>query len=128
VALTVRDEHAFDLVAGELDKAGANALAVPTKVGEPAAVAALIEHTVACFGRLDIACNNAAARRQPADATGRCARTQWRSEETARSLSKSPSLLRRLVEAVDSVREIRSRRTSWNWSSARPPSSRASAR
>jgi NAD(P)-dependent dehydrogenase (short-subunit alcohol dehydrogenase family) len=61
VAPAARDEPALDLLAGELGEARANALAVPTDVGEPAAVASPIERTVARSGRLDIACCNAAA-------------------------------------------------------------------
>ena len=39
--------------------AGARALAVPTDVTDPAAVAALFERAVAAFGRVDLLFNNA---------------------------------------------------------------------
>jgi NAD(P)-dependent dehydrogenase (short-subunit alcohol dehydrogenase family) len=40
-------------------KLGAEALFVPADVGKPADLQALVERTVAQFGRLDVACNNA---------------------------------------------------------------------
>lgn len=60
VALAAREEAALDRLADELIEAGANALAVPTDVSDAGAVARLVDQTVAHFGRLDIACNNAA--------------------------------------------------------------------
>jgi len=65
VALAARDAAALDRVAAEIAAAGGEALAVPTDVGDPAAVAALVERTVAGFGRLDLACNNAAGGGHP---------------------------------------------------------------
>lgn len=60
VALAAREEVALDGLASELTEAGGEALAVPTDVGDAVAVARLIAQTVAHFGRLDLACNNAA--------------------------------------------------------------------
>ncbi|MFN2468060.1 MAG: SDR family NAD(P)-dependent oxidoreductase, partial [Gaiellaceae bacterium] len=60
VAVASRDEAALDRLAGELTEAGGSALVVPTDVSDADAVARLIDQTVARFGRLDLACNNAA--------------------------------------------------------------------
>ncbi len=60
VALAARDEAALDQVAASIREAGGRALVVPTDVGDPAAVEAMVARTVAEFGRLDVACNNAA--------------------------------------------------------------------
>jgi NAD(P)-dependent dehydrogenase (short-subunit alcohol dehydrogenase family) len=65
VALASRDAAALERVAGELNDMGGSALAVPTDVTDPEAVARLVEQTVARFGRLDIACNNAAGGGHP---------------------------------------------------------------
>jgi NAD(P)-dependent dehydrogenase (short-subunit alcohol dehydrogenase family) len=60
VVLAARDAAALDEVAGSLRDKGAEALAVPTDVGDADAIARLVDRTVATFGRLDVACNNAA--------------------------------------------------------------------
>jgi NAD(P)-dependent dehydrogenase (short-subunit alcohol dehydrogenase family) len=60
VALAARDAAALDGLAAELVEAGGRAVAVPTDVGDADAVARLVERTVETFGRLDVACNNAA--------------------------------------------------------------------
>jgi NAD(P)-dependent dehydrogenase (short-subunit alcohol dehydrogenase family) len=60
VALAARDEGALGAVADQISAAGGRALAVPTDVSDPEAVAALVARTVDAFGRLDAACNNAA--------------------------------------------------------------------
>lgn len=60
VALAARDGDALDRLAGELTEAGGSALTVPTDITDAAAVTALVERTVTHFGRLDVACNNAA--------------------------------------------------------------------
>jgi NAD(P)-dependent dehydrogenase (short-subunit alcohol dehydrogenase family) len=65
VALAARDEAALTGLAGELTAAGGRALAVPTDVTDADAVARLVERTVDAFGRLDIACNNAAGGGHP---------------------------------------------------------------
>lgn len=66
VALAARDAAALEALAGELRVAGAQALAVPTDAGDPAAVERLIQQTVARYGRLDVAFNNAAVNPVPA--------------------------------------------------------------
>jgi len=65
VALAARDEDALAALADELNAAGGRALAVPTDVGDADAVARLVERTVDTFGRLDVACNNAAGGGHP---------------------------------------------------------------
>jgi NAD(P)-dependent dehydrogenase (short-subunit alcohol dehydrogenase family) len=65
VALAARDGAALDRLASELRDAGSQMLALPTDVGDADAVSRLIEQTVAQFGRLDIACNNAAGGGHP---------------------------------------------------------------
>lgn len=47
-------------IADEINRAGGSALAIATHTGERAQVAALVEQTVATFGTVDIAVNNAA--------------------------------------------------------------------
>jgi NAD(P)-dependent dehydrogenase (short-subunit alcohol dehydrogenase family) len=61
VALAARDEAALDRLAAELG----DALALPTDVADADAVARMVEATVARFGRLDVACNNAAGGGHP---------------------------------------------------------------
>jgi NAD(P)-dependent dehydrogenase (short-subunit alcohol dehydrogenase family) len=56
VALAARDKDAINELAGQLP----NAIAVPTDVTDADAVAHLVDTTVSTFGRLDVACNNAA--------------------------------------------------------------------
>jgi NAD(P)-dependent dehydrogenase (short-subunit alcohol dehydrogenase family) len=65
VVLAARDEAALARLAGELTDAGGRALAVPTDVTDADAVARMVEQAVATFGRLDIACNNAAGGGHP---------------------------------------------------------------
>ncbi len=60
VVLAARDADALDRLAAELVKGGGQALAVPTDVADADAVARLVSRTVDAFGRLDVACNNAA--------------------------------------------------------------------
>ena len=66
VALAARDADALAALAREIEAAGGRALAVPTDVGDPAAVARLVERTVATYGRLDAAFNNAGGGPRPA--------------------------------------------------------------
>jgi NAD(P)-dependent dehydrogenase (short-subunit alcohol dehydrogenase family) len=60
VALAARDQDALADLADELTATGGLALAVPTDVRDADAVARMVEQTVDAFGRLDVACNNAA--------------------------------------------------------------------
>ena len=57
VVLAARDTKALDDVAGRLP---GDALVVPTDVTDADSVAHLVEQTLGTFGRLDVACNNAA--------------------------------------------------------------------
>jgi NAD(P)-dependent dehydrogenase (short-subunit alcohol dehydrogenase family) len=59
VALAARDEEALRAVAKRIEDAGGSALVVPTDVGDPESVSNLVDRTVATFGRLDVAFNNA---------------------------------------------------------------------
>jgi NAD(P)-dependent dehydrogenase (short-subunit alcohol dehydrogenase family) len=56
VALAARDVEALGRVADDID----DALVIPTDVTDAESVAALVEQTLQTFGRLDVACNNAA--------------------------------------------------------------------
>jgi NAD(P)-dependent dehydrogenase (short-subunit alcohol dehydrogenase family) len=60
VALAARDEAALQRVARSIEDLGGRALVVPTDVGDAAAVERMVERTVGEYGRLDLACNNAA--------------------------------------------------------------------
>jgi NAD(P)-dependent dehydrogenase (short-subunit alcohol dehydrogenase family) len=59
VGLAARDEVALDKLSDELGGPG-RALAVPTDVADAGQVARMVERVVGEFGRLDVACNNAA--------------------------------------------------------------------
>ncbi|WP_027006135.1 SDR family NAD(P)-dependent oxidoreductase [Conexibacter woesei] len=65
VVLAARDADRLEALAAEIADAGGTALALPTDIGDPAAVAGLVADTVAAFGRLDIAFNNAAGGGHP---------------------------------------------------------------
>jgi NAD(P)-dependent dehydrogenase (short-subunit alcohol dehydrogenase family) len=65
VVLAARDPEAIERVAAEITTAGGRALAVPTDIAEPAATEALVARTVAEFGGLDVAFNNAAGGGHP---------------------------------------------------------------
>lgn len=65
VVLAARDHDALMALAAEINDGGGTALAVPTDIADPAAVAHLITRTVEHFGRLDIAFNNAAGGGHP---------------------------------------------------------------
>lgn len=65
VVLAARDGERLDAVAGEIRDAGGRALAVPTDVTDADAVARLVDRAVEAFGRLDVACNNAAGGGHP---------------------------------------------------------------
>jgi NAD(P)-dependent dehydrogenase (short-subunit alcohol dehydrogenase family) len=60
VVLAARDEAALERVADELRGEGGQALVVRTDVGVERDVAGLVDHVMDRFGRLDVACNNAA--------------------------------------------------------------------
>ena len=59
VVLAARDEQALAAVAKEIDAAGGQALVVPTDVVDASSVEHLVERTLAAYGRLDAAFNNA---------------------------------------------------------------------
>ncbi len=65
VALAARDQAALDALAHELSTNGNGAAAVPTDVGDAAAVERLVAETVRAFGHLELAFNNAAGGGQP---------------------------------------------------------------
>lgn len=65
VALVARDAEALEWVADGLGAGGGDALAIPTDVSDPDAVAAMVDRVVGEFGRLDFACNNAAGGGHP---------------------------------------------------------------
>jgi NAD(P)-dependent dehydrogenase (short-subunit alcohol dehydrogenase family) len=60
VAVVDIDGTRAEAVAGEIVEAGGTARAVTADVGDPDAVAAMVDTTVSAFGRLDILHNNAA--------------------------------------------------------------------
>jgi NAD(P)-dependent dehydrogenase (short-subunit alcohol dehydrogenase family) len=60
VVLAARNEVALQDLATEIERAGGAAFVVPTDVSDAKAVERLIERTMERFGRLDMACNNAA--------------------------------------------------------------------
>jgi 3-oxoacyl-[acyl-carrier protein] reductase len=59
VVLAARGTEAIERIAGEIEKAGGRAMAVPTDMADPGAVAALIDATTTATGRLDLLVNNA---------------------------------------------------------------------
>jgi NAD(P)-dependent dehydrogenase (short-subunit alcohol dehydrogenase family) len=59
VVLAAREDQALEAVAHDIRDGGKQALAVPTDVGDPAAVDHLVRRTLDAFGRLDVAFNNA---------------------------------------------------------------------
>ena len=65
VALAARDAQALESVANAIQEAGGQALAVPTDVSDPEAVARLVAQTLDAYGRLDAAFNNAAGGGRP---------------------------------------------------------------
>jgi len=65
VALAARDSKALDQLAHQLRQAGGKAVAVPTDVTDATAVSDLVDRVMSHFGRLDIACNNAAGGGHP---------------------------------------------------------------
>jgi NAD(P)-dependent dehydrogenase (short-subunit alcohol dehydrogenase family) len=65
VAIAARDGEALEQLAGELGRSDGHALALVTDVSDAAAVAEMVQRTIAEFGRLDYACNNAAGGGHP---------------------------------------------------------------
>jgi NAD(P)-dependent dehydrogenase (short-subunit alcohol dehydrogenase family) len=65
IALAARDETALDALADELSTNGHRAIAVPTDVGDAAAVERLVAETMRAFGHLELGINNAAGGGQP---------------------------------------------------------------
>jgi NAD(P)-dependent dehydrogenase (short-subunit alcohol dehydrogenase family) len=60
VVVSSRKLESVQAVAGEIEAAGGQALAVQAHVGRPDDVTSLVAQTVEAFGRLDVAVNNAA--------------------------------------------------------------------
>jgi NAD(P)-dependent dehydrogenase (short-subunit alcohol dehydrogenase family) len=65
VAITARGEERGNNVVREIEAAGGTALFIAGDVSQAFHVAGLVERTVAAFGRLDCALNNAAALEEP---------------------------------------------------------------
>jgi NAD(P)-dependent dehydrogenase (short-subunit alcohol dehydrogenase family) len=65
VVVAARDEQALDAVAATIRDQGGEALAVRADISQPQQIAALVEKTVARYGRLDAAFNNAGAGNRP---------------------------------------------------------------
>lgn len=65
VVLAARTADRLSALATEITGRGGKALAVPTDVTDPAAMEQLVEKTLATFGRLDAAFNNAGANQFP---------------------------------------------------------------
>ena len=66
VVVASRDQEALDGVAGSIRSRGGNALAVRTDVADVDSMKALVDRTLAEFGRLDYAFNNATDGPRPA--------------------------------------------------------------
>jgi NAD(P)-dependent dehydrogenase (short-subunit alcohol dehydrogenase family) len=60
VVLAARDEAALTTVGETIRNAGGRVLVVPTDVGDASMIERLVDRTVDTYGRLDVACNNAA--------------------------------------------------------------------
>jgi NAD(P)-dependent dehydrogenase (short-subunit alcohol dehydrogenase family) len=68
VALADIDERALSVTTQEFTSLGHQAFGVPCDVADETQVAAMVERTVATFGRLDMAFNNAGVQVPPSDA------------------------------------------------------------
>lgn len=66
VVLAARTEHEIEAVAEQIRAADGQALAIPTDVTDLDAVSQLVDRTLATYGRLDAAFNNAGSSHQPA--------------------------------------------------------------
>jgi NAD(P)-dependent dehydrogenase (short-subunit alcohol dehydrogenase family) len=75
VVLADRDEQALRTATAELTSADRQALGVACDVSDEEQVAALVDRTVASFGRLDFAFNNAGIQAPPTDAADEPAET-----------------------------------------------------
>jgi NAD(P)-dependent dehydrogenase (short-subunit alcohol dehydrogenase family) len=75
VVLSDRNEQTLRTATAELTSAGRQALGVVCDVSDEEQVAALVERTVASFGRLDFAFNNAGIQAPPTDAADEPAET-----------------------------------------------------
>jgi NAD(P)-dependent dehydrogenase (short-subunit alcohol dehydrogenase family) len=65
VVLAARSQQELDALADTIAAAGGEALAVPTNVTDSTAVQELVGRTLAAYGRLDVAFNNAGEGHQP---------------------------------------------------------------
>jgi NAD(P)-dependent dehydrogenase (short-subunit alcohol dehydrogenase family) len=65
VVLAARSAERLSALAADITARGGKALAVPTDVTDPASMEQLVERTIATFGRLDAAFNNAGANHFP---------------------------------------------------------------
>lgn len=65
VVLAARDEQALAAVVESIHSTDGRAIAVPTDVGDPAAVERLVKQTLDSYGRLDAAFNNAGGSGHP---------------------------------------------------------------
>jgi NAD(P)-dependent dehydrogenase (short-subunit alcohol dehydrogenase family) len=65
VVLAARTAEAIATIAGEINASGGRASAVPTDATDPESMGRLVEKTVAAFGRLDVAFNNAGSGQMP---------------------------------------------------------------
>jgi NAD(P)-dependent dehydrogenase (short-subunit alcohol dehydrogenase family) len=65
VVMAARTAQTIATIADEINASGGRALALPTDVTDPESVERLVETTVATFGRLDVAFNNAGAGHMP---------------------------------------------------------------
>jgi NAD(P)-dependent dehydrogenase (short-subunit alcohol dehydrogenase family) len=65
VAIGARDQGALDAVVLAITQSGGRAVASPTDVSSPEAIARLVDRTVTEFGGLDLALNNAAGGGHP---------------------------------------------------------------
>src|SRR6186997_1000809 len=66
VVIAARSTGALAEVAAKITDAGGRALAVPTDVTDPTAMQELVDRTLATYGRLDFAFNNATGGPMPA--------------------------------------------------------------
>jgi NAD(P)-dependent dehydrogenase (short-subunit alcohol dehydrogenase family) len=75
VVLADRDDQTLQTATAELTSAGRQALGVVCDVSDEEQVAALVDHAVETYGRLDFAFNNAGIQAPPTDAADEPAET-----------------------------------------------------